>query len=241
MDQYQFSSRFCVFCSPLLLCGFADVPGGGSRSRRGGRSDIAARHRTTGDDSSGGTGASSGGGTMTIDGRARRCITRSRSRGSSGGRDRSSSRSRGRSRDTSRNGALGSRSFSRNVDSRSGRSVGRITDSSGLDRPGDCTDVLIRRMVSTGRAFRHSLNSLFADTFATKLRVNVDFFVVLSTFTLLDNILPDRCTVILTSLLCPVNFVVIIVKRSLLFARRASLLDLPMLGNVRPLGGLVQL
>ena len=91
------------------------------------------------------------------------------------------------------------------------------------------------------KTFERSLGSLFTSAFTAGLEIGISFFMILSAFALLSDVLPSHYALVLASLLYPIGFIIVVIGQSLLFTEQTSLLSLPVLNGFEPLNKLLRL
>lgn len=101
--------------------------------------------------------------------------------------------------------------------------------------------ILVEQVVDAKETFERSLGSLFTSAFTAGLEIGISFFVILSAFALLGEVIPSRYAMVLASLLYPIGFIIVVIGQSLLFTEQTSLLSLPVLNKIEPLHKLLRL
>lgn len=101
--------------------------------------------------------------------------------------------------------------------------------------------ILVEQVIHAKETFERSLGSLFTSALTAGLEIGISFFVILSAFALLNDVLPSRYAMVLSSLLYPIGFIIVVIGQSLLFTEQTSLLSLPVLNKIEPLHKLLRL
>ena len=65
--------------------------------------------------------------------------------------------------------------------------------------------------------------------------------MILAAFALLSEVMPNQYAMVLSSLLYPIGFIIVVIGQSLLFTEQTSLLSLPVLNKIEPLHKLLRL
>ena len=119
--------------------------------------------------------------------------------------------------------------------------IKKVASDDNLSKAKSSASILIEQFIDAKETFGRSLGSLFTSAFTAGLEIGISFFVILSAFALLKGVVPDDYAMVLSSLLYPIGFIIVVIGQSLLFTEQTSLLSLPVLNKIEPLHKLLRL
>lgn len=119
--------------------------------------------------------------------------------------------------------------------------IKKVANDDNLSKAKSSASILVEQFIDAKETFNRSLGSLFTSAFTAGLEIGISFFVILSAFALLKDVLPDTYAMVLSSLLYPIGFIIVVIGQSLLFTEQTSLLSLPVLNKIEPLHKLLRL
>ena len=119
--------------------------------------------------------------------------------------------------------------------------IKKVASDDNLSKAKSSASILVEQFIDAKETFGRSLGSLFTSAFTAGLEIGISFFVILSAFALLKGVVPDDYAMVLSSLLYPIGFIIVVIGQSLLFTEQTSLLSLPVLNKIEPLHKLLRL
>lgn len=119
--------------------------------------------------------------------------------------------------------------------------IKKVASDDNLSKAKSSASILVEQFIDAKETFSRSLGSLFTSAFTAGLEIGISFFVILSAFALLKGVVPDEYAMVLSSLLYPIGFIIVVIGQSLLFTEQTSLLSLPVLNKIEPLHKLLRL
>lgn len=119
--------------------------------------------------------------------------------------------------------------------------IKKVASDDNLSKAKSSASILVEQFIDAKETFGRSLGSLFTSAFTAGLEIGISFFVILSAFALLKDIVPNNYAMVLSSLLYPIGFIIVVIGQSLLFTEQTSLLSLPVLNKIEPLHKLLRL
>ena len=119
--------------------------------------------------------------------------------------------------------------------------IKKVASDDNLSQAKSYASILVEQVIHAKETFERSLGSLFTSAFTAGLEIGISFFMILSAFALLNDVLPSRYAMVLSSLLYPIGFIIVVIGQSLLFTEQTSLLSLPVLNKIEPLHKLLRL
>ena len=131
--------------------------------------------------------------------------------------------------------------FSDSISDEDRETIKKVANDDNLSQAKSSASILVEQFIDAKETFNRSLGSLFTSAFTAGLEIGISFFVILSVFALLHDILPSRYAMVLASLLYPIGFIIVVIGQSLLFTEQTSLLSLPVLNKIEPLHKLLRL
>lgn len=120
-------------------------------------------------------------------------------------------------------------------------SIKKVASDDNLSKAKSYASILVEQVLDAKETFERSLGSLFTSAFTAGLELGISFFMILAAFALLNQVLPDEYAMVLSSLLYPIGFIIVVIGQSLLFTEQTSLLSLPVLNKIEPLSKLLRL
>ncbi|WP_261871151.1 formate/nitrite transporter family protein [Psychrobacter sp. JCM 18901] len=119
--------------------------------------------------------------------------------------------------------------------------IKKVASDDNLSQAKSYASILVEQVIHAKETFERSLGSLFTSAFTAGLEIGISFFMILSAFALLNDVIPSRYAMVLSSLLYPIGFIIVVIGQSLLFTEQTSLLSLPVLNKIEPLHKLLRL
>ena len=119
--------------------------------------------------------------------------------------------------------------------------IKKVASDDNLSQAKSYASILVEQVIHAKETFERSLGSLFTSAFTAGLEIGISFFMILSAFALLNDVIPSRYAIVLSSLLYPIGFIIVVIGQSLLFTEQTSLLSLPVLNKIEPLHKLLRL
>lgn len=120
-------------------------------------------------------------------------------------------------------------------------SIKKVANDDNLSKAKSSASILVEQFIDAKETFNRSLGSLFTSAFTAGLEIGISFFVILSAFALLSEVLLNQYAMVLSSLLYPLGFIIVVIGQSLLFTEQTSLLSLLVLNKIEPLHKLLRL
>lgn len=120
-------------------------------------------------------------------------------------------------------------------------SIKKVASDDNLSQAKSYASILVEQVIHAKETFDRSLGSLFTSAFTAGLEIGISFFMILAAFALLSGLLPSEYVIVLSSLLYPIGFIIVVIGQSLLFTEQTSLLSLPVLNKIEPLSKLLRL
>ena len=120
-------------------------------------------------------------------------------------------------------------------------SIKKVASDDNLSKAKSSASILVEQFIDAKETFNRSLGSLFTSAFTAGLEIGISFFVILAAFALLSEVLLAQHAMVLSSLLYPLGFIIVVIGQSLLFTEQTSLLSLPVLNKIEPLSKLLRL
>ncbi len=153
--------------------------------------------------------------------------------------DNSDSDGNGEAVDTTEN--LEDEDFSEEISKEDKETIKKVANDDNLSQAKSHASILVEQAMDAKETFERSLGSLFTSAFTAGLEIGISFFMILSAFALLSEVLPNHYALVLASLLYPIGFIIVVIGQSLLFTEQTSLLSLPVLNGMQPLTKLLRL
>jgi formate/nitrite transporter FocA (FNT family) len=119
--------------------------------------------------------------------------------------------------------------------------IKKVANDDNLSHAKSYASILVEQVMDAKETFERSLGSLFTSAFTAGLEIGISFFMILSAFALLNEVIPSHYAMVLSSLLYPIGFIIVVIGQSLLFTEQTSLLSLPVLNKIEPLHKLLRL
>lgn len=119
--------------------------------------------------------------------------------------------------------------------------IKEVASDDNVSEPKSYASILVEQVIDAKETFNRSLGSLFTSAFTAGLEIGFSLFVILSVFALLGELMPSQYAMVLSSLLYPLGFIIVVIGQSLLFTEQTSLLSLPVLNKIEPLHKLLRL
>ncbi|MBP2280008.1 formate/nitrite transporter FocA (FNT family) [Psychrobacter sp. PL19] len=131
--------------------------------------------------------------------------------------------------------------FSEVVSNEDKETIKEVASDDNFSAPKSYASILVEQFMDAKETFNRSLGSLFTSAFTAGLEIGISLFVILTAFALLSDVLPSQYAIVLSSLLYPIGFIIVVIGQSLLFTEQTSLLSLPVLNKIEPLWKLLRL
>lgn len=131
--------------------------------------------------------------------------------------------------------------FPKEISDEAKETIKKVASDDNSSQAKSYASILVEQVIHAKETFNRSLGSLFTSAFTAGLEIGISFFVILSAFALLNDVLPSRYAMVLSSLLYPIGFIIVVIGQSLLFTEQTSLLSLPVLNKIEPLHKLLRL
>ena len=119
--------------------------------------------------------------------------------------------------------------------------IKKVASDDNLSQAKSYASILVEQVIHAKETFDRSLGSLFTSAFTAGLEIGISFFMILAAFALLSGLMPNQYAMVLSSLLYPIGFIIVVIGQSLLFTEQTSLLSLPVLNKIEPLHKLLRL
>ena len=119
--------------------------------------------------------------------------------------------------------------------------IKKVASDDNLSQAKSYASILVEQVIHAKETFDRSLGSLFTSAFTAGLEIGISFFIILAAFSLLSGVMPNQYAMVLSSLLYPIGFIIVVIGQSLLFTEQTSLLSLPVLNKIEPLHKLLRL
>ena len=119
--------------------------------------------------------------------------------------------------------------------------IKKVASDDNLSQAKSYASILVEQVIHAKETFDRSLGSLFTSAFTAGLEIGISFFMILAAFALLSEVMPNQYAMVLSSLLYPIGFIIVVIGQSLLFTEQTSLLSLPVLNKIEPLHKLLRL
>lgn len=131
--------------------------------------------------------------------------------------------------------------FSDGISAEDRETIKKVANDDNISAPKSYASILVEQVIDAKETFNRSLGSLFTSAFTAGLEIGISLFVILTAFALLSEVLPNNYAMVLSSLLYPIGFIIVVIGQSLLFTEQTSLLSLPVLNGIEPLRKLLRL
>ncbi len=131
--------------------------------------------------------------------------------------------------------------FSEDISNEDKETIKKVANDDNASQAKSHASILVEQSMDARKTFERSLGSLFTSAFTAGLEIGISFFMILSAFALLSEVLPSHYALVLASLLYPIGFIIVVIGQSLLFTEQTSLLSLPVLNGFEPLSKLLRL
>ena len=131
--------------------------------------------------------------------------------------------------------------FYESVSDEDKESIKKVANDDNISAPKSYASILVEQVIDAKETFNRSLGSLFTSAFTAGLEIGLSLFVILSAYSLLIEVLPSHYAIVLSSLLYPLGFIIVVIGQSLLFTEQTSLLSLPVLNKIEPVSKLLRL
>lgn len=131
--------------------------------------------------------------------------------------------------------------FSEDISQEDKETIKKVANDDNSSQAKSYASILVEQSMQARKTFKRSLGSLFTSAFTAGLEIGISFFMILSAFALLNDLLPSHYALVLASLLYPIGFIIVVIGQSLLFTEQTSLLSLPVLNGFEPLSKLLRL
>lgn len=131
--------------------------------------------------------------------------------------------------------------FSERVSEEDKENIKKVANDDNISAPKSYASILVEQVIDAKETFNRSLGSLFTSAFTAGLEIGLSLFVILSAYSLLIEVLPSHYAIVLSSLLYPLGFIIVVIGQSLLFTEQTSLLSLPVLNKIEPISKLLRL
>ena len=131
--------------------------------------------------------------------------------------------------------------FSEEISQQDRETIKKVANDDNVSQAKSYASILVEQVMDAKETFERSLGSLFTSAFTAGLEIGISFFVILSAFALLHDVMPSHYAMVLSSLLYPIGFIIVVIGQSLLFTEQTSLLSLPVLNKIEPLHKLLRL
>lgn len=119
--------------------------------------------------------------------------------------------------------------------------IKKVASDDNLSQAKSYASILVEQVMHAKETFDRSLGSLFTSALTAGLEIGISFFMILAAFALLTEVMPNQYAMVLSSLLYPIGFIIVVIGQSLLFTEQTSLLSLPVLNGIEPLNKLLRL
>lgn len=134
--------------------------------------------------------------------------------------------------------------FSEKVSEQDRETIKKVAEDDNISQPKSYASILVEQVIDAKETFNRSLGSLFTSAFTAGLEIGISLFVILAAYSLLGALFPaeyDHYALVLSSLLYPLGFIIVVIGQSLLFTEQTSLLSLPVLNKIEPVSKLLRL
>ncbi|MGB3109185.1 MAG: formate/nitrite transporter family protein [Psychrobacter alimentarius] len=131
--------------------------------------------------------------------------------------------------------------FSEDISKEDKETIKKVANDDNASQAKSHASILVEQSMDARKTFERSLGSLFTSAFTAGLEIGISFFMILSAFALLNEMLPSHYALVLASLLYPIGFIIVVIGQSLLFTEQTSLLSLPVLNGFEPISKLLRL
>lgn len=131
--------------------------------------------------------------------------------------------------------------FSEDISKEDKETIKKVANDDNASQAKSHASILVEQSMDARKTFERSLGSLFTSAFTAGLEIGISFFMILSAFALLNEMLPSHYALVLASLLYPIGFIIVVIGQSLLFTEQTSLLSLPVLNGFEPVSKLLRL
>ncbi|MDO5770080.1 MAG: formate/nitrite transporter family protein [Psychrobacter sp.] len=134
--------------------------------------------------------------------------------------------------------------FADNVSEEDKATIKKVAEDDNLSKPKSYASILVEQVIDAKETFNRSAGSLFTSAFTAGLEIGTSLFVILAAYALLSQLIPAESShyaVVLSSLLYPIGFIIVVIGQSLLFTEQTSLLSLPVLNKIEPIHKLLRL
>lgn len=131
--------------------------------------------------------------------------------------------------------------FSEEISEEAKATIKKVANDDNVSQAKSYASILVEQAMDAKETFERSLGSLFTSAFTAGLEIGISFFMILTAFAFLHEVLPSHYALVLASLLYPIGFIIVVIGQSLLFTEQTSLLSLPVLNGIEPFSKLLRL
>lgn len=142
---------------------------------------------------------------------------------------------------TDLDGTIKDEDFPEQISDADKETIKKVASDDNLSQAKSYASILVEQVIDAKETFDRSLGSLFTSAFTAGLEIGISFFVILSAFALLTQVMPNNFAMVLSSLLYPIGFIIVVIGQSLLFTEQTSLLSLPVINKIEPVSKLLRL
>lgn len=136
---------------------------------------------------------------------------------------------------------LDDQDFPEEISDEDKETIKKVASDDNLSQAKSYASILVEQVIHAKETFDRSLGSLFTSALTAGLEIGISFFMILAAFALLTEVMPNQYAMVLSSLLYPIGFIIVVIGQSLLFTEQTSLLSLPVLNGIEPLNKLLRL
>ena len=155
--------------------------------------------------------------------------------------DKEDNEQEGRDNDSEATESLEDEDFSEEISEEAKATIKKVANDDNVSQAKSYASILVEQAMDAKKTFERSLGSLFTSAFTAGLEIGISFFMILTAFAFLNEVLPSHYALVLASLLYPIGFIIVVIGQSLLFTEQTSLLSLPVLNGIQPVSKLLRL
>lgn len=134
--------------------------------------------------------------------------------------------------------------FSDKLSEEDKETIKKVAEDDNLSKPKSYASILVEQVFDAKETFNRSAGSLFTSAFTAGLEIGISLLVILSAYAVLSGVFNtdnNHYALVMSSLLYPIGFIIVVIGQSLLFTEQTSLLSLPVLNKIEPFSKLLRL
>lgn len=89
--------------------------------------------------------------------------------------------------------------------------IKKVASDDNLSQAKSYASILVEQVMHAKETFDRSLGSLFTSALTAGLEIGISFFMILAAFALLTEVMPNQYAMVLSSLLYPIGFIIVVI------------------------------